>query len=298
MPKFTDHKAIIFDVYGTLVDWDSTVYSHLKPMLSRYVSSSKWTRAEALSAFADLEAAAKKRYPDMLHHEVLERTYAELEASMQEADLKAGVQEDPSEPRTPSTAEERRAFGRCPKEMVVFPDSVEALKRLAKHFKLVVLSNIDHECFAYTHHRLAAPETYPRELKTYAYPEPNPKEFWYPQTMEGSKSPFTLLLTSQDTLVYKPDHKGFLIAFDQIEKDQDLLGGTGMKAKDATLIVANGLPGNIAPAHDFGMNSIWIDRVPLGEDKGSERIGGKKWTWKFSKLAEMADAVDQELAEQ
>ncbi|TRM63662.1 HAD-like domain-containing protein [Schizophyllum amplum] len=300
MPKLRDHKAIIFDVYSTLVDWDSTIYEHLKPLLSRYASSSQWTREEALNAFLGIEIDAKKRYPDKLHHEVLEIIYTELEDAIKDVDgneyRDAGAQTNPPEPRASSTVEERRAFGRCPREMVAYPDSVEALKRLAKHFKLVVLSNIDHECFAHTHHRLSAPDTYPNDLKTYAYPEPNPKKVWYPQTVEGSKSPFTLLLTAQDTLAYKPNHKGFLIAFDQIEKDSDLLGGTGLNAKDATMVVANGLPSDIAPAHHFGMNSVWIDRDHPGDDIAAEQIGGKKWTWKFNSLAELADAVDEEIA--
>ena len=81
-----------------------------------------------------------------------------------------------------------------------FSDTPEALKRLAKHFKLVVLSNIDNECFAHTHHRMAAPEEYPDALKTYSCPEPNSKKYWYPQTVEGTKSPFTLLLTAEVSL--------------------------------------------------------------------------------------------------
>ena len=47
---------------------------------------------------------------------------------------------------------------------------------------------------------MAAPEEYPDALKTYSYPEPNPKKYWYPQTVEGTKSPFTLLLTAEVSL--------------------------------------------------------------------------------------------------
>ncbi|KAL1744885.1 HAD-like domain-containing protein [Schizophyllum fasciatum] len=301
MPRLTDHKVLLFDVYSTLVDWHTTIYEHLKPLLSRYASSSKWTREEALNAFAAIEHDAKKRYPDKLHSDIFDLCYTELEDAIKDLDgnqyRDAGAQVNPPEPRATSTIEERRAFAHCPKEMVPFPDSVDALKRLAKRFKLVVLSNIDQECFAHTHHRMSAPEDYPSDLKTYSYPTPNPKKFWYPQTVQGSKSPFTLLLTAQDVGAYKPDPQGFNIAFREIEEDPNLLGGSGLSAREHTMIVANGLPGNIAPAREFGMNSVFIDRNHLGEEKAAAKIGGRKWTWKFDTLAELADAVDKEVAD-
>ena len=95
---------------------------------------------------------------------------------------------------------------------------------------------------------------------------------------------------------YKPDHKGFNIAFSEIENDPDLLGGSGLRAKEHTLIVANGLPGNIAPAPELGVKSVFIDRNHLGDEKAASKIGGKKWTWKFDTLGELADAVEQEVA--
>uniref|UniRef100_D8QHJ3 HAD-like protein n=1 Tax=Schizophyllum commune (strain H4-8 / FGSC 9210) TaxID=578458 RepID=D8QHJ3_SCHCM len=300
MPRLTDHKVIIFDVYTTLADWTTTVYENLKPLLSRYASSARWTQEEAMNAFGSIERDVQSRYPDKLHHEIFEIVYAELEDSLKDLDgnqyRDAGAQTNPPEPRATSTPEERRAFGRCTKDIVQFPDTPEALRRLAKHFKLVVLSNIDNECFAHTHHRMAAPEEYPNALKTYSYPEPNPKKYWYPQTVEGTKSPFTLLLTAEDVGAYKPDHKGFNIAFDEIENDPELLGGSGLKAKEHTLIVANGLPGNIAPAPELGVKSVFIDRNHLGDDKAASKIGGKKWTWKFDTLGELADAVEEEVA--
>ena len=63
------------------------------------------------------------------------------------------------------------------------------------------------------------------------------------------------------------------------------------------MIVAAGLPSDIAPAHEFGMNSVFVDRGNIGDEKAAAKIGGKKWTWKFNTLAELADAVEKELAE-
>ncbi|KAL1676016.1 HAD-like domain-containing protein [Schizophyllum commune] len=290
MAKLTDHKVIIFDVYSTIVDWYSAIYNNLQPLLERYEVSSKWTRQEALDEYAAIEIDTKKRYPDKLYHRISEISYAELENKIRSLEgHKANLPDL-------STEEERRAFGRHPVETVPFPDSVDALRRLGKHFKLTVLSNIDHESFAHTHHRISAADEYPNALQTYSYPAPNSKKYWYPHTVPGSKSPFTLVLTGQDVGAYKPDHKGFNIAFSEIENDPDLLGGSGLKAKEHTLIVANGLPGNIAPAPELGVRSVFIDRNLLGDEKAASKIGGKKWTWKFDTLGELADAVEGEVA--
>ncbi|KAJ3534737.1 hypothetical protein NMY22_g6794 [Coprinellus aureogranulatus] len=46
--KLTDRKVLIFDVYGTLMDWESGIYNALRPLLSKFPASKNWSRKEAL----------------------------------------------------------------------------------------------------------------------------------------------------------------------------------------------------------------------------------------------------------
>jgi 2-haloacid dehalogenase len=52
------------------------------------------------------------------------------------------------------TPDEIRAFGESVRDWEPFPDSADALKKLKRTFKLVILSNVDDDLFAYSAKKL------------------------------------------------------------------------------------------------------------------------------------------------
>jgi len=294
-PKLRDFKVLLFDVYGTLADWETGIYTALRPLLSRFSSASQWTREQALLAFTSVEKDLQTRFPDMLYADLLAKAHQTMEQSLIDSETAGGV----TKAVDPSAPEVHVAFGNSIKNWPIFPDTTDALRALAKHYKLVVLSNVDRTSFAFTHVKLSeGSTTQVSDPSVYAYPSPdlNPHRFWFPQTIEGSKSPFTLILTAQDTGRYKPDIGGFIAALDCIQKEPLLLDApTGNDAKDKVLVVAQSLFHDIEPASKLGIRSVWIDRqgASMGFLEGKE---SSNWTWRFESLGELAEAVEQETA--
>ena len=267
------------------------------------------------------EGDLQTQYPDMLYNELLAKVHEILEerlkvlsgeqrgaapsASVAATDPAAAAATDAGASTSAAVEDDapdaHTMFGNSIEHWPVFPDTVAALRRLAKHFKLVVLSNVDRSSFSHTHARLAGATPDGVTLQAYTFPEPNPHQYWHPQDAPGSQSPFTLVMTAQDTGCYKPALGGFRAALAYFEAHPELFGDLalrpGEQVKDRVLSVAQSLPHDHEPASQLGMRSVWIDRqaavtcnvTPGGPD------AKPKWTWRFETLGEMADAVEEEL---
>ena len=190
------------------------------------------------------------------------------------------------------------AFGKSIADWPIFPDTSAALHSLARHFRLVVLSNVDRGSFQYTHGVLSEGKA-PEDATPYLYPISKTEKYWHPQsTAAKGKSPWTLILTAQDVGCYKPSLGGFQEALEYIKTNPELLGGQlkdGEDVKDKVLVVAQSLPHDHIPAAKLGVKSVWIDRqsaVTCNELPG----GHKPWTWRFETLGEMASAAEKELS--
>ena len=77
--SLTDYKALTFDCYGTLIDWESGIWDALQPLLLENGRSDIY-RVPALSAFAEEESAQQARTPDMLYPDILQRVHGSLAA--------------------------------------------------------------------------------------------------------------------------------------------------------------------------------------------------------------------------
>ncbi len=121
-----------FDCYGTLIDWESGIWSALEPLRARV--GVKPAREDALAAFARLESRQQEQTPGMAYPEVLAAVHGRLAAEW-------GVA---------ANAAEDAAFGGSIGDWPAFPDTAEALEYLKQHFRLVVLSNVDRAGFAAT----------------------------------------------------------------------------------------------------------------------------------------------------
>ncbi|KAJ3889548.1 HAD-like domain-containing protein [Lentinula edodes] len=292
--RLTDFKVLVFDVYGTLADWETGIFLGLKPMLSRYSASSGWSRKQVLEAFSAVESDLQAKYPHLLYSDLLAKVHEVMEER-----LKAGsglpvetstVDGDPSSlPISSSSsnqsvlADEHVEFGQSIKDWPIFPDSYDALHTLSKHYKLVVLSNVDRTSFAHTLAKLSEGDSTDFSPETYSPPES--EEYWYPQRNPKSKSPFTLVLTAQDVQSYKPALHGFEVALDVIHREAALLN----TPKDQVLWVAQSLFHDIEPVSRLGVTSVFINRegATMGFRPGPEPIHA----WQFVSLGKMAEAV-------
>lgn len=209
MAKLSDYKALAFDVYGTLIDWESGMLKALQPLLSRL--STEKTKQELFSIMHELEKTQQALTPSMPYRDLLATIHPHLAARL---GLPA-----PSE-------EESRAFGASVGSWPAFPDTVEALKVLSKHYKLVVISNTDKQSFAGT------------------------------QSGPLQGTPFDLVLLAEDMGCYKPDPKAFEQLEARVEKELGI-------PKSQILQTAQSQFHDHHPAKKAGIKSCWIVR-PAG----------------------------------
>jgi len=200
--QLTNFSVLTFDCYGTLIDWESGIINALEPLLAQ--AKGRIGREQALEAFARLESAQEAATPDMLYPDVLATVHRQLASEW-------GLQ---------ASEADHIAFGRSVGDWPAFPDSAEALAYLKKHYKLVILSNVDHGSFARSNERLGVE--------------------------------FDHVFTAQDIGSYKPDPRNFAYLLDRLA---DL--GT---EKREILHVAQSLFHDHVPAQAAGLTTAWIDR--------------------------------------
>ena len=134
--KLTDFKVLTFDVYGTLIDWETGMVNGLKPLtdkVNRTVS-----RNEILEAHAHYESLTQRYTPSKIYSETLATVYKRLA----------------EEWCIVVPWSECLIYGATVEHWPAFDDSVEALQYLKHHFTLVVLSNVDNNSFAHSNKKL------------------------------------------------------------------------------------------------------------------------------------------------
>ena len=134
--KLSNFKALTFDVYGTLIDWESGMVAGLKPLTDRV--SRSLTRDDILEAHAHYESTTQRWTPAKKYYELLPVVYRRLAEEW-------GIE---------VTWEECAAYGLSVRQWPAFPDSAEALAYLKQHYKLVVLTNTDNLSFSGSNARL------------------------------------------------------------------------------------------------------------------------------------------------
>jgi 2-haloalkanoic acid dehalogenase type II len=159
--KLTDYKVLTFDCYGTLIDWESGIFTALQPLLCEVADNPQ--RDVALEAFARCETAQESATPGMPYPELLAEVHAQLRAHW-------GVGGD---------AESDRRFGRSVKDWPAFADSAEALAYLKQHYQLVILSNVDRASFAASNAKLGVEFDAIYTAEDIGSYKPDPRNFQY-----------------------------------------------------------------------------------------------------------------------
>ena len=134
--RLSDFQVLTFDCYGTLIDWESGLVEALSPLTDRLKQN--LTRNEILEAHAVHESAQQRQTPAMRYSDLLQLVYRRLSEHF-------GL---------PGDDEAAKVFGRSVGDWPAFPDTREALSYLKRHFKLIILSNVDRSSFALTSERL------------------------------------------------------------------------------------------------------------------------------------------------
>lgn len=136
MRPLRDYEVLSFDCYGTLIDWESGIWTALQPML--LANDMPVGRPEVLAEFGRIEAAHEAGTPSLRYSDLLALVHRDLARSF-------GLE---------SNDDMDRAFGTSVPDWPEFADSPGALAFLGEKFRLVILSNVDRDSFAGSNARL------------------------------------------------------------------------------------------------------------------------------------------------
>jgi 2-haloalkanoic acid dehalogenase type II len=234
--SLSDFEALSFDCYGTLIDWETGLLGALEPLLAR--ARARPGPDEVLEAYALAESDAEERDPAEPYPRILSRVWLELARQWDVADDR----------------QERDHFAHSVGDWPAFADTVEALKRLKRRYKLIILSNVDRASFARTNRRL--------EVE------------------------FDRIITAEDLGSYKPDPRNFAALVAEVEA----MGTPRTKL----LHVAQSLFHDHVPAQAVGLSTAWIDRRGEMPGGGATRQppGQVRPDFVFKTLAALADAAE------
>src|SRR5690606_22651084 len=237
--KLTDFKVLTFDCYGTLIDWESGMIEGLKPLTSKLAR--ELSRNEILEAHARHESSQQLQTPAKTYSELLAIVYKRLAE-----EWGASV-----------SVEECLAYGQSVKNWPAFSDSAGALQYLKKHYKLVILSNVDNQSFAASNKKLQVE--------------------------------FDAIYTAEDVGSYKPSDRNFEYMLAKL--------GTLDIAKNEILHTAEGLFHGHQPANRDGPASCWSYRRFDQEGFGATMNPGDmpKYDFRFNSMADLAKAHQEEL---
>ncbi|EGO03798.1 hypothetical protein SERLA73DRAFT_175450 [Serpula lacrymans var. lacrymans S7.3] len=321
--SLTSHRVLVLDVFGTLINVEQGIKSALStyPPLSdtqKDTSNRQWSPNDALLAFASVEKDLSAQFPTMSYTDLLALAHRTLcrRVSGISDDTSQGNGNDPFEgektdagagPSTSATTEEvlagkggemksakgtsaqeddeHTAFAKHVLASPPFPDAQDGLRRLARHFQLVVLSNVDKSGWKQMEEMLCSPE-----------PSAPPLTASSTAINASSSSPFSIVLHAQDQLssAGNTDSVSRTVVNDVLKTIHSTIDMT----PDQVIVVSH----SFVPA-SVQVRSVWIEREGsvLGvrgfggcESNGSEE-GKKTSTWHFSTLSELADAVEGEI---
>ncbi|KAH9038996.1 HAD-like protein [Lactarius pseudohatsudake] len=290
--SLSQFKALIFDVYGTLVNWESGILTALSPLLTN--PGQEWTKSDILFAFSTVESDLQIKSPTALYSDILAAVYDELSRRSTQrgqldttapdraivsgsGDLERGTETQShtdigslSPDAIPSGQTQHSpaatAFAASLAQWPIFPDTPAALARLsALGLKLAILSNVDRASFAHTRTALER---------------------------QGGFA-FDAVYTAEDVGSYKPDPRNFEYAVAQLCADDPTL------EREQILVVAQSLLHDHVPARALGLSSVWIDRPDAvtcidGTGVPKERAAKEAFTkWRFRDLREFANVVEE-----
>jgi len=243
---WTRVKVLSFDIYGTLVDWEGGIASSarattLGPHLPK-------DHKDLMLGIEKHDVTVQREHPTMKQRDVIAEGLRRYVKELKIVENGKLSQEQVDE----ACKEYGSKIGTYP----AFPDTIEAIQKLAKHYKLVPLTNVDNESFKGT---LTGP-------------------------LKGCH--FDACYTAEDIGSYKPDLKNFHYLLDHVKSD---FGCT----QDEIVHVAQSLFHDHEPANKMQLDSVWVDRKGLmgGEVENAQVKFG--YQMRVESLSELATIVDR-----
>lgn len=234
--------TLTFDCYGTLIDWEAGIWDALQPLLAAS-GRDDITREPALGVFGRLESAQQAATPGMLYPALLAEVHRGFAAYY-------GLETRP---------ELDAAFGASVPHWPAFADSADALRRLKRHYRLVILSNVDRVGLKASNRKLGVA--------------------------------FDAVYTAEDIGSYKPTPANFEYLVKHLEADLGV-------AKQEILHTAQSLFHDHVQARAHRLANCWIDRQGLsrgGSWGATAEVPQRPETdFLFPTLAALADAVEAE----
>lgn len=237
--RLSDFKALTFDCYGTLIDWEPDILGHLQPWLKRH--GVQMSDDDLLELNSRIMHQWEKAHPAMRYPELMANTYRSLATEL----------------NIPADEAEAERFGNAVGDWRPFPDAKEALAYLKKHYKLVILSNVDDASVAKSAAQLG--------------------------------NVFDDIVTAEQVGSYKPVLNHFHEGFRRLEK-------MGV-AKEQILHTAQSLFHDHEPANRLGLHNAWIDRrAKRGGTVGASVAVAKRplFDFRFESMADFAAAHKKE----
>ena len=154
-------SVLTFDCYGTLIDWESGIWSGLHPLVARCPNPPP--RDAALAVFGAAESAQESATPSLIYSKLLALVHRRLAADW-------GVA---------AADGEAEAFGAAVGDWPPFADSAAALAYLKRFHKLVILSNVDRASFARSNKRLGVAFDAVYTAEDIGSYKPDPRNFRY-----------------------------------------------------------------------------------------------------------------------
>ena len=239
--KLRDFKALTFDVYGTLIDWESGMVAGLKPLTDRV--KPVLSRDEILEAHAFHESTTQRFTPAKDYKQVLATVYKRVAEDW-------GVS---------VTWDDCLVYGRSVANWPAFDDSAAALAYLGQHYKLIVLSNVDNESFAFSNAKLG--------------------------------NCFDAEYVAGDIGSYKPNPRNFEYMLENLSR-------LGLGKADI-LHTAESMFHDHAPANAAGLANCWIyrrhDQTGFGATMRPEEM--PSYDFRFNSMADLVEAHKRECAE-
>jgi putative hydrolase of the HAD superfamily len=232
----TAFKALSFDCYGTLIDWEAGMAAVLGPWARE--QGLQVSDEELLLAYGDHEAAVEQEAPTTRYPDVLATAFRRAGA-----DLGAAVSDEWA----------GRLAGSVP-DWPAFGDSADALARLARHYRLIIVSNVHRDGFAGSNRQL--------------------------------RGDFAAIITAEDVGGYKPADNHFRALY-------RTLSDLGIE-RGELLHVAQSLFHDHTVAKREGLRSVWINRRHDRPGWGATRQPAEEFSYdlEFPTMAAFADAVD------
>lgn len=240
--RLDQFKALTFDCYGTLIDWETGMFKGLETLIGRAERS--LSRDDVLAAHGRHESAQQLQTPAMRYRDLLAVVYKRLAEEW-------GVA---------ASWPEAVAYGRSIADWPAFADTVAALQHLKQHYKLVILSNVDNESFAASNKRLGVAFDFIYTAEDVGSYKPSPRNFEYMlaklETLGLGKA--DILHTAESLFHDHAPANGFALASCWIHR-RHAQGGFGATMTPAEM-----------PRYDFKFNSMG----ELAEAHRSARGGG------------------------